>query len=292
MRTRTVLPLTILLLLAAGGAQTAAAAAVPASWLTSAARAEREARASGRPILIDLYASWCGWCKELDRKVFSTARFEQFARDFVLLRVDTEDGGEGTALNDRFEVESLPTTLIADADLVLIGKVEGFAPTDEYIGLVHEQMKAFHAYEAKARAALQGKDSAEQRAAAAEAHMRGDGKTAAALYRRLDASGAVPADAVGALQYMLADALRLSKDFPGANAALARAVKEAERRNDADLLERSQMLAFTVAQDSGDCKGARQRLERFLADHPQSTMASQAKRALQAIANDKSAQCT
>ena len=266
------------------------AAEASPEWVTKVGTATAEAKRSGRPILVDLYASWCGWCKELDRQVYSTPRFQEYARKFVLLRVDTEDGGEGSALDARFEVESLPTTLVLNSDLMLIGKVEGFAPTEEYLGMIEAQLKDFHDYEAKAQAALAGKDTAVQRSAAAEAHMRGDGKTAAALYRKLAASGSVPPDIAGALQYMLADALRLAKDWDGAKAALSRATAEAERLHDADLLERSQMLAWNVAEDSGDCRGAKERVERFLREHPQSTLVGQAKRALSAL--DRSAQCT
>ena len=86
--------------------------------------------------------------------------------------------------------------------------------------------------------------------------------------------------------------LRLSKDWDGARAALQRAREEAQKVNDPDLLERAEMLATNVAQESGDCKGAKNQLERFLVDHPKSGLASQAKRALRAIESDKSAQCT
>ena len=288
MRSRT---LPALLLLAAL-ASPAVAVPGPPTWYTKADEATREAQRSGRPILVDLYAAWCGWCKELDRNVFSTPRFQQFARDFVLLRVDTEDGGEGTELNDRYQVQSLPTTLLLDGDRILLGKVEGYAPTDEYIGEIQQELKEFADYETRAKAALAGTDLAEQKGAAAEAHLRGDGKRAAALYRKLAASGDVPAPVAGALQYMLADALRLSRDWEGAAAALKRAREEAQKVHDSDLLERTEMLATNVAQESGDCKGAKDRLERFLIEHPKSGLASQAKRALRAIETDKSAQCT
>jgi thioredoxin-related protein len=264
----------------------------PPNWYTKADEATKEARRSGRPILVDLYAAWCGWCKELDRNVFSTPRFQQFARDFVLLRVDTEDRGEGTELNDRYQVQSLPTTLLLDGDHILLGKIEGYAPTEEYIGEIQQELEEFAAYEARAKAAIAGADLNEQKGVAAEAHLRGDGKRAAALYRKLAASGDVPSPVAGALQYMLADALRLSKDWEGAAVALERARAEAQKIHDADLLERTEMLATNVAQESGDCKGAKDRLERFLIEHPKSGLASEAKRALRAIETDKSAQCT
>ena len=288
MRSRTLPALLLLTALASP----AVAVSAPPTWYTKVDEATREAQRSGRPILVDLYAAWCGWCKELDRNVFSTPRFQQFARDFVLLRVDTEDGGEGSALDSRYQVQSLPTTLLLDGDRILLGKVEGYAPTDEYIAMIQEELKTFAEYSARAKSALAGDELSAQKSVAAEAHMRGDGKRAAALYRKIAASGDVPGPVAGALQYMLADALRLSKDWEGARAALQRAREEAQKVNDPDLLERAEMLATNVAQESGDCKGAKDRLERFLVEHPKSGLASEAKRALRAIESDKSAQCT
>ena len=83
-------------------------------WLDSVDEAFAEARRNEQLILVDLYADWCGWCKKLEKDVFSTPAFQTFARDFVLLRVDTEDRGEGTAIQRRYEAFSLPTTLVLD----------------------------------------------------------------------------------------------------------------------------------------------------------------------------------
>jgi thioredoxin-related protein len=39
-------------------------------WLTPE-EAERRLRNDPRPVLIDLYTDWCGWCKVMDRKTYS-----------------------------------------------------------------------------------------------------------------------------------------------------------------------------------------------------------------------------
>ena len=104
-------------------------------WHHDLTSARRLSFASGRLILVDLYADWCGWCKALDRQVFATERFQSYAADrFVLLRVDTMDRGEGSQLKSRYGVETLPTILLLDGNMVEIGRIQGFAPLPTFIG--------------------------------------------------------------------------------------------------------------------------------------------------------------
>jgi thioredoxin-related protein len=60
------------------------------TWLTldqAAARLQQEKR----PVLIDLYTTWCGWCRQMDRKTYSNKRVEGYLEEkFYCVRVDAE----------------------------------------------------------------------------------------------------------------------------------------------------------------------------------------------------------
>jgi thioredoxin-related protein len=44
-----------------------------------------------RPVLIDLYTDWCGWCRQMDRKTYSNRQVEQYIREkFYPVRMDAE----------------------------------------------------------------------------------------------------------------------------------------------------------------------------------------------------------
>jgi thioredoxin-related protein len=64
--------------------------ATPITWLSVdqvAGRLQQEKR----PVLIDLYTNWCGWCKQMDKNTYSNRQVEQYLRDkFYTVKVDAE----------------------------------------------------------------------------------------------------------------------------------------------------------------------------------------------------------
>ncbi len=261
-----------------------------AEWQTRVAPALAEAQASHKLIFVDLYADWCGWCKQLEKQVYTTPRFRDFARQFVLLRVDTEDRGEGSKLAGRFGAYTLPTTLILDANLARVGRVEGFAPTEQYIAEIERELAGYRDYERRIAEAAELADQTRLRDLATEAHERQDGARAAVLLRR---SIALETDAQlrSRLHYLLADALRLAKQWSEAEKELAAVRSAAAMLRDQDLAERAALLAFSLADDRGDCHQAIAALEDFLRVHPRSGYRSQAAQTLAALRTDKAA-CT
>ncbi|HVS11863.1 MAG TPA: DUF255 domain-containing protein, partial [Planctomycetota bacterium] len=60
-------------------------------WLEWSDEAFREARSRGVPVVLYLHASWCRWCRELERTVLSDPRIEALiAERFVAVRVDKD----------------------------------------------------------------------------------------------------------------------------------------------------------------------------------------------------------
>lgn len=102
------------------------------TWHKSVAAAQKVAKEKQQLILVDMFADWCGWCKRFELEVFPSLAFQQATDDMVLLRLNTEDGGEGTQMARKYGVSSLPTFVVIDPDLSIAGQIRGYSPANEF----------------------------------------------------------------------------------------------------------------------------------------------------------------
>lgn len=113
------------------------------SWHKTVAAAQAEAKKNRQLILVDMFADWCGWCHRMEREVFPSAAFQNASKDLVLLRLNTEDRGEGTRLSRQWGVTSLPTFVLITPDLQVAGVIQGYAPADPFSKQVTQTVKAY-----------------------------------------------------------------------------------------------------------------------------------------------------
>lgn len=258
-------------------------------WIADIKQAVALADRRDRFLLVDLYADWCHWCKLLEREVFSTHRFKQFANQFVLLRVDTEDGGQGTRFMERIGSPGLPTTLILDHGMVRVATVEGYLPTEKMIEALESQLAAYHALEKALAEFGEGDDPAILYTLGKELQARQDGERATELYRRLlEGPGVTPEQELSA-RFRLVNSLRLSQRYDEAQAELELAQTLAEELQNERLLEHLDLLAADLARERGDCQLAMSYLQTFLERYPGSSLRPQARRTLYALRTNEGA---
>lgn len=118
-----------------------------AVWLNSLPAAVKQAKEKKQNIFVDLFADWCGWCHQLEQQVFPSQVFQKATDDYVLLRLNTEDGGDGTKMAQMFAATSLPTSLLVTPDMQLVGMVKGFRPPDAFARAIGEEETTWNAFQ-------------------------------------------------------------------------------------------------------------------------------------------------
>ena len=84
-----------------------------------------QAKAQKKLIFVDIYTTWCGPCKEMDKKTFTDISVgDKFNARFINYKVDAEKGF-GINLAKRYNVTSYPTCLFIDANENPVYKQEG-----------------------------------------------------------------------------------------------------------------------------------------------------------------------
>ena len=106
------------------------------TWLTDFAKAQSQAKAEKKMILMDFNGSdWCPPCKALRKEVLNSQAFRDFAKDnLVLVDVDfphakaqTEEQKKANeALSDKFKVEGFPTIIVLSSDGKELKKTIGY----------------------------------------------------------------------------------------------------------------------------------------------------------------------
>jgi thiol:disulfide interchange protein DsbD len=98
-------------------------------------RALADARAAGRPLMLDFYADWCVSCKEMEERVFTDPGVQQELSRAMLLQADvTANDDADQALLQRFGILGPPTIVFfgPDGQERTEYRVVGFKPAEEF----------------------------------------------------------------------------------------------------------------------------------------------------------------
>jgi len=106
-------------------------------WTKYDAKALADARAAGKPVVIDFYADWCLPCKELDEKTFTDPKVVAELDRFVRVKADlTVPSDEKTkALTGQYGIVGVPTILFIDSNGAEVkdARLVGFEPADMFL---------------------------------------------------------------------------------------------------------------------------------------------------------------
>ncbi len=99
------------------------------TWEEALQLAEKE----GKPIFLDISASWCGPCKKLKATTFPDEEVGEFYNaNFINVMVDGEKG-EGIELARKFEIKGYPSLIFFDSNGEFIAQTTGYRNPEQFI---------------------------------------------------------------------------------------------------------------------------------------------------------------
>lgn len=145
-----------------------------------------EAASTGKPVVIDFYTTWCTPCKAFDAQIYPDAAVQAALGGVIYVKYDAEDGGEGLAAAERYEVSSFPMFLALDETGAVRARFQGMPETPApFVAFVESAISTASGEAAvTARVKAAGKDARVLLGAARWYAARRRTKEALALYDR------------------------------------------------------------------------------------------------------------
>ena len=126
------------------------------NWIT-VEEAYQNIQTNKKPVIIDVYTDWCGWCKRMDRDVFSNPTISKYINEnFYAVKLDAEHKGDITLGDKTFKFKasgrrgyhelaaallqgklSYPTIVFLNKDFNMIQPIPGYKNPKEMEAIIN-----------------------------------------------------------------------------------------------------------------------------------------------------------
>jgi thioredoxin-related protein len=87
-------------------------------------------KTNGKSILINFYADWCGYCRKMDKEIFSKSDAADFInQNFVPIKINADNEKQ---LAQAYRVSGLPSTWFLDENGEEILNLPGYLPKEMF----------------------------------------------------------------------------------------------------------------------------------------------------------------
>lgn len=115
------------------GAENGAAKEI--KWVYNLYEALISAEESNKPLMVDFYADWCGWCKKLDKDTYTDPEVIRLSAQFICVKVDAD---KDSASSGKYKVKGLPTIIFMDSAGRIINEISGYRDSRFFIKAMSE----------------------------------------------------------------------------------------------------------------------------------------------------------
>lgn len=100
------------------------------SWRYNLSDALKAAKKEQKPIMVDFYTDWCGWCKKLDKDTYGDSRVQKLAGQFICVKVD---GDRNADLVGKYNIRGYPTILFLDSNGNIAQRIPGYVGPADFL---------------------------------------------------------------------------------------------------------------------------------------------------------------
>lgn len=116
----------------------------PTNWFQTFELGREQAQKLNSPMMVEVYASWCGYCRQMKKEIYSTLEFANQSKRFTLISID---GEKDPAFANRFQVSGYPTVLFLDKNGVPISRINGFIEPQSFYKYLNNAFESSHLFE-------------------------------------------------------------------------------------------------------------------------------------------------
>jgi len=104
---------------------------ITGKWMSNFEEAKAIAKATGKLMMVDFMATWCGPCKMMEAEVFNSPRFKSESKDFVLVKIDVDIQKD---VAGAYGVTAMPTVMFINGDGQVVHKFVGYGGPEQVFG--------------------------------------------------------------------------------------------------------------------------------------------------------------
>lgn len=100
------------------------------TWQTDFNSALKQAEKADKPLMVDFYTDWCGWCKKLDQDTYPDSKVTELSRKFIAVKLN---GDKYPDLVKKYKVNGYPSIVFLNSKGVEVSRVVGYQNADTFL---------------------------------------------------------------------------------------------------------------------------------------------------------------